>query len=46
MSLSRGLMVRSYLTEKGISPSRLDVRALGAEGDAPPSDQVELVFVK
>ncbi|MCE9507643.1 MAG: OmpA family protein [Alphaproteobacteria bacterium] len=46
MSLSRGLMVRSYLMEKGISPSRLDVRALGAEGDTPPSDQVELVFVK
>jgi outer membrane protein OmpA-like peptidoglycan-associated protein len=45
LSLSRGLMVRSYLTEKGISPSRLDVRALGAEGDAP-SDQVELVLEK
>lgn len=46
MALSRGLMVRAYLTEKGISPIRLDVRALGAEGDATPSDQVELVFVK
>ena len=29
MSLSRGLMVRSYLTDKGIKPVRLDIRALG-----------------
>ena len=46
MSLSRGLMVRSYLIDKGVKPASIDVRALGAEGDKPPSDQVEVVFVK
>lgn len=46
MSLSRGLMVRAYLTEKGIKPARLDVRALGSETDRTPVDRVDLVFVR
>jgi outer membrane protein OmpA-like peptidoglycan-associated protein len=46
MALSRGLMVRSYLTDKGIKPIRLDVRALGSETDRQPIDRVDLVFVR
>jgi len=46
ISLSRGLMVRSYLVEKGIKPVDLDVRALGSDSDQAPSDEVEVVFVK
>lgn len=46
MALSRALMVRSYLTDKGIKPTRLDVRALGSETDTTPLDRVDLVFVK
>ena len=46
MSLSRALVVRRYLTEKGIKPVRLDVRALGTETDRTPLDRVDLVFIK
>ncbi len=46
MSLSRALMVRSYLTDKGIKPARLDVRALGSETDQAPVDRADIVFVK
>jgi outer membrane protein OmpA-like peptidoglycan-associated protein len=46
MSLSRGLMVRSYLLDKGIKATRLDVRALGSETDRAPVDRVDLVFVR
>jgi outer membrane protein OmpA-like peptidoglycan-associated protein len=44
LSLSRGLAVRSYLAEKGISPTRLDVRALGSETGKMPKDRVDLTF--
>lgn len=44
LSLARGLEIRSYLTEKGISPTRLDVRALGSETDISPKDRVDLSF--
>ena len=46
MSLSRGLIVRSFLMEKGVKPTRLDVRALGADTDHAPIDRVDLVFVR
>ena len=46
MALSRALIVRSYLTDKGIKPIRLDVRALGSETDKTPIDRVDLVFVR
>jgi outer membrane protein OmpA-like peptidoglycan-associated protein len=46
MSLSRALMVRAYLVEKGVKPVNLDVRALGSENGATPSDAVILGFVK
>ncbi|MBI3440814.1 MAG: OmpA family protein [Proteobacteria bacterium] len=46
MALSRALMVRAYMTDKGIKPIRLDVRALGSETDKAPTDRVDLVFVR
>jgi outer membrane protein OmpA-like peptidoglycan-associated protein len=46
MALSRGLMVRSYLVDKGIKPVNLDVRALGNDPAKAPSDEVVLTFMK
>ena len=46
LSLSRGLSVRSYLLEKGIPASRIDVRALGNNTLEPPIDRVDLIFLK
>jgi outer membrane protein OmpA-like peptidoglycan-associated protein len=46
MALSRVLVVRSYLMDKGIKPIRLDVQALGTETDKAPIDRVDLVFVR
>lgn len=45
MSLSRGLTVRSYLTDKGIKPVRLDIRALGDSTDKTPVDRVDIVLL-
>jgi outer membrane protein OmpA-like peptidoglycan-associated protein len=47
LSLSRALAVRSYLIDKGILSTRIDVRAMGApEGANPgPADRVDLVLV-
>ncbi len=46
IALSRALMVRSYLMDKGVKPTRVDVRALGTETDRSPLDRVDLVFVR
>lgn len=46
MSLSRALIVRSYLMDKGIKATRLDVRALGTETDRMPIDRADLVFTR
>jgi outer membrane protein OmpA-like peptidoglycan-associated protein len=46
MALSRALVVRSYLMDKGVKAVRLDVRALGSETDQAPIDRVDLVFVR
>jgi outer membrane protein OmpA-like peptidoglycan-associated protein len=43
-SLSRALSVRTYLLDKGIDASRMDVRALGAQTNRKPADRVDLVF--
>jgi outer membrane protein OmpA-like peptidoglycan-associated protein len=50
LSLSRALNVRSYLSEKGVAPSRLDVRAFGM-ATAPsrpdiPADRVDVIFIR
>ena len=44
ISLSRALAIRSWLMDKGIEASRMDVRALGAESDRQPLDRVDLVL--
>lgn len=46
ISLARALSVRSYLMDKGIKPTRVDVRALGSETDRSPVDRVDLIFVR
>lgn len=46
ISLSRALSVRSFLMDKGVKPTRVDVRALGLETDRKPLDRVDLVFAK
>lgn len=43
LSLSRALAVRSYLIEKGIQSTRIDVRALGSKTDKEPEDRVDIV---
>lgn len=45
-SLVRGLAVRTYLIEHGISSSRIDVRALGNKDEGGTADRVDLVLSK
>ncbi|MGE3623994.1 MAG: OmpA family protein, partial [Bdellovibrionales bacterium] len=42
LSLARALAVRDYLTNKGISSSRIDVRALGANVPSGDADRVDV----
>jgi len=42
LSLSRALAVRDYLTSKGISSGRIDVRALGANIPSGEPDRVDI----
>lgn len=42
LSLSRALALRDYLTSKGISSSRIDVRALGANIPSGEPDRVDI----
>lgn len=44
IALSRALSVRSYLMDKGVKPTRVDVRAMGSESDRTPLDRVDLIF--
>jgi outer membrane protein OmpA-like peptidoglycan-associated protein len=44
ISLSRALNVRRFLIEQGINPSRLNVRAMGAQTNKQPLDRVELII--
>lgn len=44
ISLSRALAIRTWLMDRGIEASRMDVRALGAETDRQPLDRVDLVI--
>jgi outer membrane protein OmpA-like peptidoglycan-associated protein len=46
IALSRVLSVRSYLMDKGVKPTRVDVRAMGSETDRSPLDRVDLVFAR
>ena len=43
LSLSRALTVRSFLADQGVSPTRIDVRALGNAAQDDPGDRVDIV---
>ena len=42
LSLSRALAIRDYLTTKGISSARIDVRALGANAPSGDPNRVDI----
>ncbi len=42
ISLSRALSVRSYLIEKGVRSTRIDVRALGDKAESDPKNRVDV----
>jgi outer membrane protein OmpA-like peptidoglycan-associated protein len=46
IALSRALSVRSYLMDKGIKATRVDVRAMGSETERSPLDRVDLIFAR
>ena len=46
LSLSRALAVRSYLIERGVRSTRMDVRALGNKVEGGPADRVDVVLVQ
>jgi outer membrane protein OmpA-like peptidoglycan-associated protein len=46
LSLSRALAVRTYLVDKGIKTSRVDVRALGSRPEGEPADRVDLLLAQ
>jgi len=43
VSLSRALAVRSYLIDKGVRPTRIDVRALGNRVEGGDPDRVDVI---
>lgn len=46
LSLSRALQVRSYLIDRGVRSTRIDVRALGANVPSGPPDRVDIKTVQ
>lgn len=46
LSLSRALSVRSYLIDKGVGSTRIDVRALGNRFHEGPPDRVDVVVTE
>jgi outer membrane protein OmpA-like peptidoglycan-associated protein len=46
ISLSRALSVRSYLIEKGVRSTRIDVRALGYKGEGEPKNRVDVNLIE
>ena len=45
LSLSRALVVRSFLIENGLRSTRIDVRALGIARDGGVPDRVDIVSI-
>ncbi|HEY4076417.1 MAG TPA: OmpA family protein [Rhizomicrobium sp.] len=45
LSLKRALAIRQILIDDGVSPDRIDVRAMGGSDDSGPADRVD-VFVR
>jgi outer membrane protein OmpA-like peptidoglycan-associated protein len=46
LSLSRALAVRTYLIEKGVKSTRIDVRALGNKNEGGPADRVDVLVAR
>ncbi len=46
LSLSRALSVRSYLIDKGVRSTRIDVRALGNRYEDGPPDRVDVIVTR
>jgi outer membrane protein OmpA-like peptidoglycan-associated protein len=45
ISLSRALSVRSYLIEKGVRSTRIDVRALGDKAEGDQKNRVDVNMI-
>ncbi len=45
ISLSRALSVRSYLIEKGVRSTRIDVRALGDKAEGDQKNRVDVIMI-
>ena len=45
LSLQRALAVRTFLIERGVKSTRIDVRALGAANDDGPQERVDVVYL-
>lgn len=43
LSLSRALAVRSFLTDKGVAATRIDLRPLGEKAGSGPADRADIV---
>ena len=46
LSLSRALAVRSYLIDRGVRSTRMDVRALGNSVTQGPADRVDIIILQ
>lgn len=46
LSLSRALAVRSFLIERGVRSTRIDLRALGDRTEEEPADRVDVLVVE
>lgn len=46
LSLSRALTVRSFLIERGVRSTRIDLRALGDRTEEEPADRVDVLVVE
>ncbi|MEQ9813656.1 MAG: OmpA family protein [Azospirillaceae bacterium] len=44
LSLNRALTIRTFLLDRGIRSTRIDIRALGDTAEGEPRDRVDLVF--
>lgn len=46
MALERAVSVRNMLIDAGVERTRIEVRALGDQGDAGPLDRVDAIAMK
>jgi outer membrane protein OmpA-like peptidoglycan-associated protein len=44
LSLNRALLIRSFLIDRGVRSTRVDIRALGNTAESGPRDRVDLIF--